>query len=84
MDHPHRFAPIGSTLKPGESQLAMNQNLTGAGVVFITDKIMILRKRSYRCPDAIEKMCTVVLPALAAAGACGSLPQKLRTQHTLW
>lgn len=46
------------TLKFGDRKFLRNQNLTGAFVWRRTDTIMILKKRSYKCPDATEKMFT--------------------------
>mmetsp|Transcript_74366 Transcript_74366/g.179664 ORF Transcript_74366/g.179664 Transcript_74366/m.179664 type:complete len:206 (+) Transcript_74366:794-1411(+) len=48
-----------SAMKAGERKFLSSQNLTLRSVRCSTETIMILRKRSYRWPDASEKTCTV-------------------------
>ena len=45
-------------MKAGERKFLSSQNLTRRLVRSRTDCIMILRNRSYRWPEAREKMCT--------------------------
>eukprot|EP00960_Hanusia_phi_P008947 257787-Hanusia_phi.AAC.1 len=42
-------------LNCGDRKFCSSQNLTWDLVFLTTDSIMILRKHSYRCPDASEK-----------------------------
>mmetsp|Transcript_30416 Transcript_30416/g.90368 ORF Transcript_30416/g.90368 Transcript_30416/m.90368 type:complete len:233 (-) Transcript_30416:2190-2888(-) len=59
---PSAAAIAGSEpMKAGERKFLRNQNLTCRFVRCSTDCSMILRKRSYKCPDAREKTCTVSL-----------------------
>ena len=44
-----------NSLNCGDKKLATNQNFTGFCVARLTLSIIMFRKRSYRCPLAIEK-----------------------------
>lgn len=43
----------------GDRKFFKNQNFTGLCVCFINDSIIIRSKRSYKCPEATEKILIV-------------------------
>lgn len=51
----------------GDKKFFKNQNLTGLLVCFMSDNIIIRKRRSYKCPDATEKM-------LIVSGSVASVP----------